>query len=930
MRRGSRGISGVVAAVILALIFVAFVSFVIVSMNYIEKLTQLSTKVIEYRSRASALANAIHGWWIVEGSDLVINVSSSYPYAALITALGVVFDNGSSLALARNVRETVSGYIVVRDATGSISVEPLSLPIAIGPGYSMNITLQNVVGSGYPRIVTLTLSASPIVVAIPLRNYFEVYPPSGGAVPNASYSIVYAPIPVENYTVAVLGYNGTLTDPQPPTGFSIDVGNLIRGSIDSLQSIDGDYIAVSPSYTTVYRFPAFSEWSYYKPINITENTGTDLVNYTVKIVLNSTNFDFSKANPDGSDIRFVLSDGVTVLDYWIEKWDSTNEQAVIWVKIPRLPGGRTVTIYMLYGNPSATFDPQHYGLTKVMEKLPASDGPNYRVQYQEWIMPTNLFDPNQGTSTGWSSNDDSWLLNLPFSFPYYSATYDAIYVHSNGFVALGWDPDGDWYSSSETDLENNRMIAPFWADLDPYDIYVNTSYVDQYGEGVYIRWYTTFCLGIGEQNFAVVLYRNGLIRFDYGTIYGYSWTDDTPVIGISFGDGVHYTITSYNGLRYPSNYNSIMLWPRKVATTEPTVSVDPNDYSNAMHGWLARVSFGWSNVAPITLVNASLYLELYLGFSTSATCIYRIYENSSGSWNLVEDGSVALNQWIDLGVEIYRFFDSGTVGLSLEVFCQNLNYVLWIDYVGARFETLGDPLLGIAINGSSTLYLYDLATRRWIGVPLDGSLLNPAIAFDYQRLSFVIANGSELLLYDPFTNGIQTIASLAEPSRGSAIVAAMRSYYIYVPGEESSTIYVYSRDGTLENSANLPEALGRYTVSAYDPRNDVLYILVGGSGNLYSIKLQQSATPTIDRIVVSPSIPTIYPVGLDYCDGYLWLIARGGGIHRIDTVSGTASPLSVQVPLYPVSEGDRLACYGNKLIFVREDGTNEVWIVQKS
>ncbi|NLO30436.1 MAG: DUF2341 domain-containing protein, partial [Methanosarcina mazei] len=43
---------------------------------------------------------------------------------------------------------------------------------------------------------------------------------------------------------------------------------------------------------------------YSQKIIITENSGKDLTSYQVPIFLNSSNFNFSQAKPDGSDLRF--------------------------------------------------------------------------------------------------------------------------------------------------------------------------------------------------------------------------------------------------------------------------------------------------------------------------------------------------------------------------------------------------------------------------------------------------------------------------------------------------------------------------------------------------------------------------------------------------------------------------------------------------
>ena len=71
------------------------------------------------------------------------------------------------------------------------------------------------------------------------------------------------------------------------------------------------------------------------------------------VTLNSSNFDFSLAKTDGSDVRFTHSDGTTVLKYWVESWSSASQLAYVWVRVPSLVNGDT-TIYLYYGNAGAT------------------------------------------------------------------------------------------------------------------------------------------------------------------------------------------------------------------------------------------------------------------------------------------------------------------------------------------------------------------------------------------------------------------------------------------------------------------------------------------------------------------------------------------------------------------------------------------------
>ncbi|HEX5790232.1 MAG TPA: DUF2341 domain-containing protein, partial [Luteolibacter sp.] len=74
--------------------------------------------------------------------------------------------------------------------------------------------------------------------------------------------------------------------------------------------------------------------------------------FPLLVRFNSDNFDFSQAKPDGSDIRFATATGVA-LAYQIEQWDSANQLAAVWVKIPTITGNSTQEIRMHWGKADA-------------------------------------------------------------------------------------------------------------------------------------------------------------------------------------------------------------------------------------------------------------------------------------------------------------------------------------------------------------------------------------------------------------------------------------------------------------------------------------------------------------------------------------------------------------------------------------------------
>jgi len=101
---------------------------------------------------------------------------------------------------------------------------------------------------------------------------------------------------------------------------------------------------------------------YYVPIQVINNAIVDLVDYQIKIILNSTFEGWDKfASTNGSDIYF-LDTGDHPLYYWIENFDTGTQQATIWVKVPYVEAGSNVTILMYFGvlnHPYTTYhDPE--------------------------------------------------------------------------------------------------------------------------------------------------------------------------------------------------------------------------------------------------------------------------------------------------------------------------------------------------------------------------------------------------------------------------------------------------------------------------------------------------------------------------------------------------------------------------------------------
>ncbi len=79
-------------------------------------------------------------------------------------------------------------------------------------------------------------------------------------------------------------------------------------------------------------------------------TAGTVTGFPVLVRLNNTNFDFTTARTDGCDLAFTGKDGI-VLPYQIERWDTHDKRAEIWVKVDSICGNDSAqSIHMFWGN----------------------------------------------------------------------------------------------------------------------------------------------------------------------------------------------------------------------------------------------------------------------------------------------------------------------------------------------------------------------------------------------------------------------------------------------------------------------------------------------------------------------------------------------------------------------------------------------------
>jgi hypothetical protein len=102
----------------------------------------------------------------------------------------------------------------------------------------------------------------------------------------------------------------------------------------------------------------YATWSRYRTITVNASvTQGALTNYPVLVRLANTGVAagsnvLTDALPNGADVRFTDSTGLTALSYEIDSWSSSG--AAIWVRLPSVPASGTAKIRLYWGKSGST------------------------------------------------------------------------------------------------------------------------------------------------------------------------------------------------------------------------------------------------------------------------------------------------------------------------------------------------------------------------------------------------------------------------------------------------------------------------------------------------------------------------------------------------------------------------------------------------
>jgi hypothetical protein len=244
-------------------------------------------------------------------------------------------------------------------------------------------------------------------------------------------------------------------------------------------------VSVPEADTVVVAHP---EWRYAQQIRLnTSATGAgiseNVFNFPVLIRLTKSNFDFSTANPGGSDIRFAKSDSA-FLRYEIEQWDAANGRAALWVNVDTVFGNNSIQCITLYwGNDSAI------GSSNSTEVFDTGNG------------FTGVWHMNENPDAGVNSIKDRTLNN-------YNATPVGGMTAANivdGVIGKGLNFDGndDYLNAGRTVNLTGSYSVGLWVnanDLTTYRRFI-------FKQTAYTLWYDVDTHGIRMEHFDGISWR---------------------------------------------------------------------------------------------------------------------------------------------------------------------------------------------------------------------------------------------------------------------------------------------------------------------------------------------------------------------------------------------------------------------------------------
>jgi len=317
------------------------------------------------------------------------------------------------------------------------------------------------------------------------------------------------------------------------------------------------FIIITTVFFGVYQFTKKAQagwwndtWQYRKSTTIgSGSAGTSNYQILVNDYNTAADITAAKMQTDCGDIRFTSQAGVE-LPYWIQDGTCNSTTTDIWVKVDNIPATGGTTIYMYYGNPSAT------------NQSRGNDTFEWFYDFAGTTIDTSLLNYGGGT---FSQNEYLSIVNGADAWDIYlftNATFNRNLIFQARFKAdsgaramIGWHDSGT--GNTYTDL----VYAQYFNN-GTFTIYEDGNLRGSVGSYTVGTWYDAKVelLGSGAN-----YYYKALTDSSWTTLYNSTYSQEDslrPAV-------IHYDVTESS--------HTDSWFARKYLATEPTVTVNSEE-----------------------------------------------------------------------------------------------------------------------------------------------------------------------------------------------------------------------------------------------------------------------------------------------------------------------------------------------------------------
>ncbi|HXW98965.1 MAG TPA: DUF2341 domain-containing protein [Methanomicrobiales archaeon] len=282
---------------------------------------------------------------------------------------------------------------------------------------------------------------------------------------------------------------------------------------------------LAPNPNAWYFNPAANNcsWRYRKKITISHGqVAADQVHFPLLVSLTDGDLQ-AKARPNGSDLVFTSSDGMTILPYEIDNFTSGTGYLAAWVEAPALSSSTDTVLYLYYGNGSAFASGQapatlwgDAGYVAVWHL--SENGTGLPNEYKD-----STGNPNGGQGGAGSS------AQVP--------------VATNGEIGNGNSFDG---SNDHIDVGMDATIANIFASGGTFSAWIYPRGLGGTSEGRVGDKASSNNCGTGCSGWALHLQAPNLLRFRQGfTLSAGNWS--TPANSIAMNSWQYVAVTYNSG-----------------------------------------------------------------------------------------------------------------------------------------------------------------------------------------------------------------------------------------------------------------------------------------------------------------------------------------------------------------------------------------------